>query len=248
MAEYNNDVDYVSAPRDYAALFSIYRDYTKNFLLQLGIDENNVEDVASDIQLRFMERESLEKFDPDLSFYYRGEMRPARFRSYYSRSVEVYSRGYRDKQYKLVRRELQIGDEHYTQETNHGSNSVDGAGGGKSAVANWFDTFGNANPDHAERVDDEMAMQAELAYVRQKLALVPPRNAQDRCDLVSFFDAVIAQVMAYGEYDLAVLAKKFGVSTTAVHSWNWWFKENLAAIYGREVPAKRPRRTRRDEP
>lgn len=247
MAEYNNDVDYVSAPKDYAELQVNYRGFTENFLLQLGIDENNVEDVASDIQMRFMERGSLEKFDPEMTFYYRGEMRPARFRSYYSRSVEVYSRGHRDKQYKQARREFQIGNEHYSQETNHGSNAVDGAGGGKSATANWFDTFGSPYPDHAERVDDAMAMDAELAYVRQKLALIPPRNAQDRCDLVSFFDAVIAQILAYGEYDLAVLAKKFSVSTTAIHSWNWWFKANMAAIYGREVPPKRPRRSRRDD-
>jgi hypothetical protein len=247
VATYNDDVDYVSAPKDYADFFSTYRQYTINFLLQLGITEDNVEDVASDIQLRFMERRSLEKFDPDLNFYYRGRMHPARFRSYYSRAVEMYSRGLRDKQKKIARRELQICDVHLNTSNNSGSNAVDVHGGGQSGQGSWAEIYGEANPDHSDGVLDMMVEETEADAVRRILAQVPPRNAQDRCDLVAMYDAVRVQVLAYGEYDLAVLAKKFGVSSTAIHSWNWWLKENMAVIYGREVPAKRPRRSRRSQ-
>jgi hypothetical protein len=195
--------------------------------------------------LRFMERGSLAKFNPDLSFPYMGEMRPARFRSYYSRAVEMYSRGLRDKQKKLAHREFQICDIHFTA-GNLSSNNIDAQGGGnKSAIANWAETFGETNLDHSDGVLDMMVEEAEADAVRRILAQVPPRNAQDRCDLVALYDAVRVQILAYGEYDIPRLTEKFGVSSTAMHSWMWFLKENLAVIYGLPVPPKRPRRTRR---
>lgn len=246
MAAINSDVDYMSAPANYADFFAMYWDYTVNLLRQFGIVENDLEDCACEIMLRFMERGSLEKFNPDLNFYYKGEMRPARFRSFYSRAVEMYSRGLRDKQRKLVHREMQICDIHFSA-GNLSSNLVDVQGGGNSAQASWADTFGEANPDHSDGVLDMMVEEAESDAVRRMLGQVPPRNAQDRCDLVALYDAVRVQILVYGEYDIARLTHKFGVSSTAMHSWMWFLKENLAVIYGVPVPAKRPRRPRRDQ-
>lgn len=245
MAAIDSDVDYVSAPANYADFFARYWDITVNLLRGFGISENDLEDCACEIMLRFMERGSLEKFDPDLSFPYLGELRPARFRSYYSRAVEMYSRGLRDKQKKLARREFQICDVHYAGSTNPGSNAVDVQGGGKSAQGSWAETYGEANPDHSDGVLDMMVEQAEADAVRRMLSLVPPRNAQDRCDLVALYDAVRMQILIYGEYDIRRLTEKFGVSSTAMHSWMWFLKENLAVIYGLPVPPKRPRRSRR---
>jgi DNA-directed RNA polymerase specialized sigma24 family protein len=95
-----NDVDYVSAPKNYADLFEQYYMYVVNLCAHFGIDEQNKEDVACEILLRFMERGSLEKFDPYLVFDYRGQVRPARFKSYLSRAVEMYVRGHREKNNK----------------------------------------------------------------------------------------------------------------------------------------------------
>jgi hypothetical protein len=244
VAAIDSDVDYVSAPANYADFFTMYWDYTINLLRQFGIGENDLEDSACEIMLRFMERGSLAKFDPDLCFYYKGEMRPARFRSYYSRAVEMYSRGLRDKQKKLSHREFQICDIHFTA-GNHSSNNIDVQGGGKSSVANWAETYGEANPDHSDEVLDMMVEESEADAVRRMLAQVPPRNAQDRCDLVALYDAVRVQILTYGEYDIGRLRERFGVSSTALHSWMWFLKQNLAVIYGKPVPPKRPRRVRR---
>jgi hypothetical protein len=242
-----SDVDYVSAPANYADFFRLYYDYTVNFVAKLGIDDNNKYDVASEICMRFMERNSLEKFDAELSFYYRDEMRPARFRSYYSRSIEMYARGMRDKQKKLARRELQICDVHQSSVDRPGANAVDVQSGGKSSQSSWAEIYGEAHQDHSDGVLEAMTEEAEAEGIRRALAMVPARSAHDRCDLVAVFDAVRTQVLAYGEYDINRLREHFGVSSTAMHSWIWWLRANLATIYGLPVPAKRPRRTRRSE-
>lgn len=233
-----NDVDYVSAPSNYADLFTIYYSYVINLCGQFGIDDNNKEDAASEILTRFMERRSLEKFDPHLEFEYRGEARPARFKSYLSRAVDMYSRGIRDKQHKLARREYQINDV-VPVPGQHQSEWILG-----SANARWVEVFGEATPDPADGVHDMFDEEVEANTVRALLAQVPLRSTQDRCDLVALYDAVRIQILTYGEYDISVLKDRFQVSTTAMHSWMWWLKTNLATIYGRPVPAKRARRLR----
>lgn len=245
MTTIDSDVDYVSAPANYADFFRLYYDYTVNFVAKLGIDDNNKEDVASEILMRFLERHSLEKFDAELSFYYREEMRPARFRSYYSRSIEMYARGMRDKQKKLARRELQVCDVVNGPGDQPGSNTVDVPWGGKSSHTSLGEFLAEPCQDHSDGVLDAMTEEAEAEGIRRALAMIPARSAHDRCDLVAVYDAVRTQVLAYGEYDINRLREHFGVSSTAMHSWIWWLKENLAVIYGLPVPAKRPRRSRR---
>lgn len=243
----DSDVDYMSAPANYADFFRIYYPYTVNFVTKLGILEHNAEDVAAEICARFIERGSLEKFDPEMNFYYRDEVRPARFRSYYSRSVEMYARGMRDKQQKQLHREVQIFDLAQSGSDRPGSNLVDVQSGGKSSQAALGETLATPQEDHSDGVLDAMTEEAEAVMVRRRLAKIPPRSAHDRCDLVAVYDAVRIQVLAYGEYDINRLREHFKVSSTAMHSWIWWLKENLAVIYGLPVPAKRPRRTRRSE-
>lgn len=237
------DVDYVSAPKNYADLFTQYYPYVVNLCGRFGIDDNNREDVASEIFLRFMERGSLEKFDPELNFEYMGEMRPARFKSYLSRAVDMYTRGHRDKLKKLARRELQICDVDFSM------NVQDAGGYHSSADAPWVEVYGDPHEDHADHVLDTMNEEAEAVGVRKILARVPRRSPHDRCDLVALFDAAREQILTIGQYDISALRELFGVSSTAMHSWMWWLKENLAEIYGLPVPAKRPRRTHaKDEP
>lgn len=227
------DVDYVTAPKNYADLFEQYYLYVVNLCAHFGIDEQNKEDVACEILLRFMERGSLEKFDPYLVFDYRGELRPARFKSYLSRAVEMYVRGHREKQNKHTRRELQICDLHLTA-----AETVTGVG------VTWADQYGEAHEDHADKVLDMIDEEATAQATRTILAGIPRRSPADRCDLVAVFDAARAQILATGKYDIKILKDMFGISSTAMHSWMWWLKENLAVIYDLPMPAKRPRRTR----
>lgn len=246
MAVTKNDADYMSAPKDYAAVFEQYYWYVVNLVSQFGIDDNNKEDVACEVLLRFMERGSLEKFDPELAFEYRGSMRPARFKNFLSRHVDLYTRGQRDKLKKQKHREVQICDVNFHDngtKTNSGN-------GGRSATSGddpWVEVYGTANEDHADRILDTMTEQSEADTVRQLLALVPARNSHDQCDLVALYDAVRAQVLAFGEYDISILKDRFNVASTTMHTWVWWLKANLAHIYGVPVPAKRARRTKPKE-
>jgi DNA-directed RNA polymerase specialized sigma24 family protein len=234
------DVDFVSAPKNYADLFEQYYMYVVNLCAHFGIDEQNKEDIACEILLRFMERGSLEKFDPDLVFDYRGQVRPARFKSYLSRAVEMYVRGHREKQRKHTRREIQICDVQL--------GGQDLGMFGEKAGTTWVEQYGEAHEDHADEVLDVINEQAEAETTRRLLALVPRRSPADRCDLVAVFDAARTQILATGTYDIKALKDFFGISSTAMHSWMWWLKANLAVIWGQPVPAKRPRRTRCKNP
>jgi DNA-directed RNA polymerase specialized sigma24 family protein len=235
-----SDVDYMSAPKNYAAVFEQYYPYVVNLCGMFGIDENSREDAASEILLRFMERGSLEKFDPDRAFEYKGVLRPARFKNYLSRAVDYYCRGYRDKQKKLARRELQICDSTPGPTQSNENFRLSSTSG----QASWLSLFGEAVPDHADGVNNMVDEEAEADGVRALLAMVPRRSAHDRCDLVALYDAVHTQIVTYGEYDIAALRVKFGVSTTAMHGWMWWLKQVLCDIYGMPLPARRPHRSR----
>jgi hypothetical protein len=87
-----------TAPTNYEALFDMYYDYVCKLVRKFGIDEQNKEDVASDVLLRFYERNFLEKFDPDFVTEYNGEIKPARFQSFLNAFVSLYVRGHRGNQ------------------------------------------------------------------------------------------------------------------------------------------------------
>lgn len=225
-------VDYVSAPKDYAELFRIYYVYVVRLVHKHGIDENHKEDVASDILAKFFERGFLEVFDPSLSFPYKGEMRPARFRSFLSKFVLRYLRGHLDKQKRNARREWNVCDL-----------LVEGPITGGVGVR-WVDIYGEPHPDHEDEVLDGVISDDLIRGLRDYLADVPPRNEYDRCDLVVLFDAMVEQIKDKGEYDMYALAQRFGVSYTTAHNWMWMLRAHLCEATGRPLPAKRPRKSK----
>lgn len=225
-------VDYKSAPENYAELFRIYYVYVVRLVHKHGIDENIKEDVASEILTRFFERGFLEKFDPTLTFPYKGELRPARFRSFLSKFVLTYVRGHYDKQQRTAAREIQICD---MQVSGHQSTAGD---------IRWIDVYGPMTDGHEEAVLDEVMADELIKGLRNYLADVPRRSDYDNCNLVALWDALTTQVRDRGECDVKALSEQFGVSYTAMHTWIWWLRENVAQATGRPVPTKRPRTTR----
>jgi hypothetical protein len=236
VAATKSGVDYVSAPKDYSELFQIYYLYLVNLVNQFGIDENNKEDVASEILARFYERGFLEKFDPTLSFSYMGELRPARFKNFLSKFALRYVRGHVDKQRRIATREVQICDR-----------LVDPDGttfNGINSGVRWVDLYGATHDGHEDTVLDLLTEEHLAQGLRQYLSTVPKRSTSDRCDLVKLFDAVRVQVLSTGTYDIALLKDEFGCSPTAMHTWIWWLKEHLAHATGLPVPPKRRRTTK----
>lgn len=228
-------VDHMSAPKNYAELFQKYYPYVVNLVAKLGITDDNKEDVASEILTRFMERGFLDKFDPSLVFSYQGNPRPARFKSFLSKFVFTYAQGHLDKQRRLIRREAQICD---LPLSDGGSVCKD------PGQTRWVDQYGPPSPGHEEAVLNVLMEQNLADALRAHLASVPRRSSGDRCDLVAVFDAVRAQVLDKGCYDINGLKDLFGVSPTAMHTWVWWLKENIASVLGLSLPPRRARTTK----
>lgn len=229
-------VDYMSAPQDYAELFHTYYPYVVNLVNKFGITEDNKEDVASEILTRFMERGFLEKFDPSLTFFYNGEQRPARFKTFLSRFVLTYVQGHYDKQKRIAKRETQLCDVMFRESWGHGAEAL-----------RWVDLYGDSHEGHEEAVLDAVREEDLARGLRNYLADIPHRSTGDRCDLVALFDAVRTQCLDKGCYDITALKEQFSVSSTAMHTWIWWLKENIAEALGLPVPPKR-RRTARPKP
>lgn len=237
MATSVSGVDWKSAPEDYAALHRIYYPYMVNLVAKNGIDDNNKEDVASEIFLRLIEKGFLEQFDPDLVFEHNGELRPARFKSFLARAVTLYTRGHYDKQKRLSSREVKICDVQFENETSNGFFGVQDT---------WANIYGPPNPDHADDIIEMIMEEQDARGIRAWLSVREKRSSHDTCDLVELYDAVRAQLLEFGEYDVKKLQEKFHLSCTTMHTWLWWLKQNLAVAYGREVPPKR-RRTLRNK-
>lgn len=226
MTTAKSGVDYVSPPKDYAALYETYYDYVVAFVRKLGIGNGLAEDVASEILLRFYERDALNTFDPTLVFEYNGKEHPARFKSWLSRFVVNYVRGHRDKISRLASREVLVCD-----------HPIDADG------TRWIDIHGGTEPNHDDSVLASVEEQRLVAQMRKYFATVPRRSDADRCDLLKLLDAVVAQARSDGKVNVNQLAEKFDVSASAMHTWLWWLKANAAAALGVPMPVKRTKRT-----
>lgn len=213
-------------------LHRTYYDYVVSLVRQAGIEEDSKEDVASAILLRFYERDFLAKFNPDLVFMYNGEERKARFKSFLTKFVLVYARGFREKQTRRNSREFLLSFNnppgHITQWTSSDSDF-------------WCDYFAEQTVWMEDVIIDGIVNSTLVADLRAYLAALPRRCKNDMCDLVALFDAIVDQFNENGTCDTDSLRQKFGVSPTTIHSWLWWLRENVAAHLGRRLRSKRSR-------
>lgn len=225
MADDNNGVDYTSAPATFADLYRIYYRYVVTLVRRLGIDDNRKEDVAQDILLRLYERDILTMFDPDMVFVYDGVEHPARFKSFLTKQVMSYVRGHLDKQVRQNGRELLIADKPV----------------GEAGDTTWIEVFGGAVDGADTDVLAALGEQNLVDELRAYIATVPRRSKFDSCDLPALYEAMIGQVREHGVWNVAELRDRFGVSSTAMHTWMWWLRANLAHALDRPVPPRRPR-------
>lgn len=233
--ENDEGVDHAVAPPDYAELHRRYFRYVVHLVRKNGIPDAYAEDVASDILMRFMERDFLHEFNPDLVFVYSGVEHKARFKSFLAKFVYTYCKGHRDRYVRRQQREIlcldaPAGDE--SAETN------------LDYLARKYHGFTDS-PEHV--VVNQLDIDVQTAKLRHYLAAVPPRSAFDTCDLTALFDVVARQVLNTGQWDINEIKDIFGISTTAAFSWLWWLRENLADFYAKPLPPKRAVRHTRHE-
>ena len=232
MGELHPGVDYTAAPPDYADLFRTYYPVVLGILRKHGIAEQHREDAASEILLRFLERDFLSKFDPDLVFVYQGEARTARFATFLTGFVIRYARGLRDKQRRRAFREPALCDMHIGDAF-------------EAHPKNWLEVFaeplGVPNQFGTPEADvlDGIEGQELIDELRDYLRRIPRRHRRDRCDLLAVFDAWVAQIRRYGQPNINELRHQFGVSATTMHAWVWMLRRHLAAALGCPPPTKR---------
>jgi DNA-directed RNA polymerase specialized sigma24 family protein len=220
-------VDFVSAPKDIASLFEIYYPYIVYTVRRAGIAENCAEDVASEILLRLYERNFLEEFDPTLTFRYQGEDRPARFKSFLTRSVLKYVRGHYDKQKRYRTRELLLCDLLLNEEDRQD--------------ARWVEVFGGS-VEFEDDVLNALAADEWAADLRKYLEQVPRRSKVDQCDLPRLWDKVVDQIRRTGEINVHELCAAFNISIGAMYTWLHRMRCHLAAALDLPAPQRRPRR------
>jgi DNA-directed RNA polymerase specialized sigma24 family protein len=204
----SNGEDFVSAPAGYAELHAQYYSFVCGLVRKLGIIRD-VEDVASEILLRFYERDMLAEFDPDMVIEHGKDRRPARFKSFLSGFVAVYVQHHRDRQNSLAKREpLKC-------------NQPVGESG-----AEWIEIHGGSHVDDMADLEEREL----VADMRQHIVTVPRRSRADVCDLPALFDAVVLQVRTTGVINTKELQVQFGVSNTAIHSWLKHMREQLRPL------------------
>lgn len=201
-------IDYAAAPTSYEELFRTYYSFVVGLVGKQGISPDNREDVASEILLRFYERDFLNEFNPDLTFEVNGKTVKARFKSFLSAFVVNYVRSHRDRQNLRAKREPLIVDH---------------------PAAPGREDYTPSVSDELHYEDDYSALyeQELVDKLRAYLVTVPRKSRQDQCDLPKLFDAIVDQVRANGKYSVKDLQKIFGVSPTAIHSWLGWLRQNI---------------------
>jgi hypothetical protein len=193
-------------PMTYAELFENYYGFVCGLVRKLGIESQKMEDVASEILLRFYERDFLDKFDPDRVFMYDGQAHTARFQSFLGGFVASYVRHHRDRQTLMARRELLKCD-----------NPI-----GLSGTP-WIEIFGPSSTDDFVQFETDELVDSIAAY----LAAVPRRSKRDHCDLPRLFELVVEQILATGKIIVADLRDEFGVSNTAIYNWLDYLREQV---------------------
>lgn len=198
--------DGISAPSGPDELFRQYYGYVRRIVANTpAIPAQDAEDVAMEIMTRFVERDVVGMFDPDMKFRHDGQEIQARFRTFLTAQVALYVKGQRDKLGRQRKHETPVID-------------TPGEDGGPSLL----DLFGGAEDDLSALDAAEWIRQA-----RAFLATVPKRSDRDRCDLVRLFDTMIDQVGRTGEVSTAETAARLGVSPAVTGRWVTWLRENL---------------------
>ena len=188
-------------PASFEELYAHYFTYVVRYVVKLGIDPQNAEDVAQTVLQKFFEKDALSDFNPD---YWEGASRKALFITFLSGFVKLYVRHYRDREQKHIIRE---------------GNSINApASSDDSSGAEWIDVHGHEYVSYTETYDD-MHYRELVTGIRSRLSEVRSSNSQDKCNLVDFFNAVLQQTYDDGKIDTAVLAEQFNVSKTSIQNW-----------------------------
>lgn len=192
-------------PGTFEEMYSFYYDFVVSLCISPGgIDQQDAEDVAQSILLKFHERGSLDFYDPSYVTEVNGIEHHALFRTFLSGFVLRYVKHHRNMQGKRLRREPVSLDSQISQPGDEDSGKRESDGRFKLTYEPGY-----------EEADANFA----IKRIRDHLSTLSPINSQDRCEMVPFFDQIQIHAELYGRPNVTELAAHFGVSTVSIQSW-----------------------------
>lgn len=201
LAKSTTRTDFV--PQTFDELYRHYFKYVVKYVIALGIEPQNAEDVAQTVLTKFFEKDVLSDYDPERYVQANGRIRKAVFGTFLSGFVRLYVMHYRDRQWVLKKREGTSLDATLAPTEN---------GGSEGSPMDW------TGPAITEEYEDLHFVNL-VNGIRTHLSHIPPRNAQDQCNMVEFFNVVLQQTYEDGKIDTIALSARFGVSKTSIQNW-----------------------------
>lgn len=194
------------APASNAEVFQQYHYYVRSLIARYGFDQQFVEDMASIIFTKWIEKDVLSDYDPTKKWESYGKVRTANFQTFLSGFVIQYLYHYKTREDRRASIECESVDFELPQ--------ADGS------QAPWLD----AQPEGVTNDLQSVEMVELVLDIEKYLHGVKPTR---HCSMEDFFAAVMRQVTAYGRVNIASLADEFNVSRSSIQNWLKLLREHI---------------------
>jgi DNA-directed RNA polymerase specialized sigma24 family protein len=193
-----------AVPNNYSELFSLYRPYVEKMVRKWGVsDQYEVEDIASLILEKFIERDMLAEFDSE-----RGVL----FSTFLGGFIGAYVRYLKDKNALDRYREGQ-------------SHDVVVGEGESTTVYDLVAPKHYDDTTQIEYLDFVRRMRAHLAAL--------PAKKNDTMPAVAVFEQLVLQEYEDGKINVSEIARHFDVHLNTAKKWMKRIKDEIALVTGR---------------
>lgn len=201
-------------PSDYAELFREYYLYVTLLVRKAGIPKDEAEDVAMSILTTFMERDALREYDPELRVMRGGAERTTLFRTFLGGFVLIYVRHYRERlNVRRSREGLSTETVMFTEaESGHEVTLIDLEA--EPVIENY----------------DALMTEDLINDIRQHIATVPNRNANDRMDMPQLFEVILKQIAEHDQIRTQELSDTFGISKASTFKWLRRLRDEISVV------------------
>lgn len=186
-----------TTPETFTEVFRDYYQHVISWVIKLGINPQNAEDIASSILMRFYERDALSFYDPDFQIQHGDVIHDAKFKPFLSSFVYRYVQHYREREQTHMNRE--------------GLSLNAPAGEGET----WADIL---LPSYEDQYDG-LELAEVLAAIWKRISLPDVNLGTKKTSPQLLFGLMLYQIEERGVTDAEELALLYGVSAVAVKKW-----------------------------
>lgn len=199
----------VTVPATNAEVFEIYYNHIKFLIRKYGFHEELVEDMASILMLKFVEKEVLADYDPS-------HASTANFKTFLSGFVMSYL--YHHMTRERRKRDIEAYSTDYSYTLDDGS----------------MDLFIDQCPETYVSDEENIETLDLIIDIRKYLSENPKVMAKQTraVKLEDFFSKVLEQVETQGSVNGKELAAFYGVSTTTISNWMKILRQHVEVVRG----------------